>query len=781
MSQKGLAFVAYPGADQQLVAVIREAIGKANSKPLSVRYEPWEFNDISGSALISPIVEKISDSLFVAADITHLNLNVVYEIGYAIGRRKKCFLMRHAKIRGDKELEAEVGIFDTLGYYKYDDVGDLDQRLSAYMSLDAQQFSETLDTKAPIYVLQPPKIDESSTVLLSKIKKARYRYRSFNPSEDSRLSAVEAIRQVACSGGVAIPFVDEDARWADVHNFRAMFVAGLSMGMGKPALLIAHANFLGPLDIRDHVQRYRKVDEIAELVTKFALEVTEYQQQVDPSPINDQTTLQKLRVGEPTAENEMTTLAGYYLETDQYLRTVGGEVNLVVGRKGAGKTAVFIQVRDKTRADKRNIVVDLKPEGFQLIKLKEDLLSYLAEGSRQHLITAFWEYLILLEVAYKLLEKDEVTHKNNHELYELYVALEKTYKARDFSKDGDFSERLLALSQDIVEKFSSQFSHQSGQRLSNDQVTQLLYRHDLRQLREQISKYLEKKHSVWILFDNLDKGWSTSGVDEIDTAVLRCLIDAGRKIERDMRRSGHDFHCVVFVRNDVYERLMQRSADYGKEMRAVLDWNDSDMLRELLRLRLISALNLAKKTSMDQIWRQICVSHYEGEESLSYMIDRSLMRPRNLIKIFNHCKGFANNFGRGKIEADDLAKGMKSYSQDLLMELDRELTDVFPTARDLVYKLLDAKARLSRNELVNVLSIGEDVNDEIDELVNKFIDFLIYYGIIGLHTSERDIYIFHVNYDQKVLTTRVERAGDRAEFVINPAFWPVLEIKPVAL
>jgi hypothetical protein len=50
-------------------------------------------------------------------------------------------------------------------------------------------------------------------------------------------------------------------------------------------------------------------------------------------------------------------------------------------------------------------MVDLKPEGYQLIKLKEDLLSYLTEGSRQHLITAFWEYLLLLEVTYKVLEK----------------------------------------------------------------------------------------------------------------------------------------------------------------------------------------------------------------------------------------------------------------------------------------------------------------------------------------------------------------------------------------
>jgi ABC-type phosphonate transport system ATPase subunit len=43
-------------------------------------------------------------------------------------------------------------------------------------------------------------------------------------------------------------------------------------------------------------------------------------------------------------------------------------VNIVVGRKGAGKTALFIQIRDKIRSDKRNVVVDLKPEGYQLLK-----------------------------------------------------------------------------------------------------------------------------------------------------------------------------------------------------------------------------------------------------------------------------------------------------------------------------------------------------------------------------------------------------------------------------
>ena len=38
-----------------------------------------------------------------------------------------------------------------------------------------------------------------------------------------------------------------------------------------------------------------------------------------------------------------------------------------------------------------------------------------------------------------------------------------------------------------------------------DQVTQLVYRRDITGLRDRISRYLERKQAVWVLFDNLDK------------------------------------------------------------------------------------------------------------------------------------------------------------------------------------------------------------------------------------------------------------------------------------
>lgn len=773
MATTQTAFVAYPGWDKALASLIVDTISRANAKPIAIRYEPWEFNDVAGNLLLSPIIEGIGDSTFVVADITYLNLNVVYEIGFAIGRRKRAFLVRHRTTEGNKELAKEVGIFDTLGYYEYADSEDLFQRLTSHIEPLPLQIDETLDRKAPVYIVEPPSRGDAETMMISRVKKARYRYRSFNPNEDSRLSAVDAIRQVGTSSGVLVCLQADSVVGSTTNNLRAIFVAGLAHGLGKPTLILAPTALNVPLDVRDDTKTYHHPDDIAEYVSQLSLEITEYQQQVDPAPVKLGTQLQSLRIGDPTAENEMTTLASYYLPTDQYRRALQGDVNLVVGRKGSGKTALFIQVRDNVREDKRNIVVDLKPEGYQLLKLKEEILSYLSEGSQQHIITAFWEYLLLLEVAYKLLEKDRNTYKHNHLITNLYVELDETYRVADFSVEGDFSERLLALSQRIVSEYQAKYGSAHLQKLTGEQVTELLYVHDIRFLRERVSRYLEQKHTVWVLFDNLDKGWSTHGVDEIDAIVLRCLINAGRKIERDMRKEGHPFHCIVFVRNDVYEHLMQNSADYGKEMRAVLDWTEPDLLREMLRLRLVSGVDEASSAArLDQVIPLICLSHYRGYEVVDYMISLSLMRPRNLLKIFSHARGFASNFNHNKIDEDDLEKGVAAYSEDLLLELDRELTDVFPTAKDVLYHFLDAKPELSRTALLEL--IHEAKVSEAD--AGKIVDFLVYYGVVGLKTPETDMYIYDVNYDARKLAIRIDRAEVDARFCVNPAFWPALNI-----
>lgn len=631
-----------------------------------------------------------------------------------------------------------------------------------------------LDRLAPVYIVEPLEKSGIATQMTSRLKKARYRYRRFDPAEDSRLSAVDAIRQVGVSSGVLVSLLPETSFDGLVHNTRSLFVAGLADGIDKPNLILAHANLVVPIDVRDSTKRFTHPQDITEHISAFSLEITDYLQHADPTPLQVPTALQSLTIGDPTAENEMTTLAHYFLATDQYNRAVRGEVNLVVGKKGTGKTALWIQIRNRIRSDKRNVVVDLKPEGYQLLKLKEEILAHLTQGASQHLLTAFWEYLILLEVAHKLLEKDQNTYKYNHELRDLYIDLERAYKAANFSGEGDFSERLLSLSQRIAQDYTSKYGSADARRLSSNEVTQLVYTHDVRQLRERISHYLTRKSGVWILFDNLDKGWSTQGVDVTDATVLRCLIDAGRKLERDMRRSDFPFHCIVFIRNDVYQYVMQQSADYGKEMRATLDWTDPDQLRELLRLRLASALGSgADGIEFERLWATFCVSHYKGEETSGYIVDRSLMRPRNVLKIFSHARGFASNLNHGKITERDLEKGIRAYSQDLLIELDHELTDVFPATRDLLYHFIDSGSELTVDALHRlILEAGIDSAD-----VERVKEFLLYYGIFGVKVEEESThYIYDVNYDLKVLQIRANRGGVKLRYVLNPAFAPALGI-----
>ena len=326
------------------------------------------------------------------------------------------------------------------------------------------------------------------------------------------------------------------------------------------------------------------------------------------------------------AENEFQNLAAYYVQTDEYNRALRGEVNLVVGRKGTGKTALFFQVRDRIRRDKQNVVADLKPEGYQLLKLKEHVLDLLSEGAKAHLITAFWEYLLLLEICRKVLEKERSRYMSDASIVEARRTLERLDVGGPGTAEGDFSERLLVLSQEIIETYQQQHRDSQNVRLTADAVTNLLHTTRIADLREALADYLGQKAHVLVLFDNLDKGWAYRGVGSGDILILRCLIDAARKVQREMRKADVQMSCIVFVRNDIYELLMNSSPDFGKEARASLDWSDPDLLREVLRKRL--AQSFPGQVSFAQAWGLICVSHYEGEETSQFLIDRSLMRPR---------------------------------------------------------------------------------------------------------------------------------------------------------
>jgi hypothetical protein len=53
------AFVAYASRDQTHAEALLEGVRRANALPQPYDYRPWQFNDIAGQPLISPILENL--------------------------------------------------------------------------------------------------------------------------------------------------------------------------------------------------------------------------------------------------------------------------------------------------------------------------------------------------------------------------------------------------------------------------------------------------------------------------------------------------------------------------------------------------------------------------------------------------------------------------------------------------------------------------------------------------------------------------------------------------
>jgi nucleoside 2-deoxyribosyltransferase len=763
-------FIAYGGG----LPMVREAVANAISllratasnlvSPMS-----WEEMDIPGRFVATEVLTSIDSSDFIVADISRLNFNVVYEIGYAIGKGRRVLLIRHRSIASDGLAFGDLGLFDTLGWKEYSNGQELAESIKEFDHTRPLLVKEKLNHQSPVYYVQPKHKTDYDGYILAAIKKAPLRFRSFDPTESPRLSARSAIANVGQSYGVVLHFLPNDHTDAGIHNLRSAFVAGLADGTGTARTLIQSGQTPVPLDYRDLVVHCQVQRDFQHAVGALAENVFELLQDSAPEHLNGaRSRLEKIDLGASAAENEMTSLAEYYVEIPAYRRALRREVRLVTGRKGSGKTAIFFRLRDTMRATRSNVVLDLKPEGYQLLKLKDSVVKLMSSGTVEHTITAFWEYILWIEICYKLLEKDQDVHVRDHRLFEPYQRLKAAYIVDDYSREGDFAERLKALLRDVVQQIEAKYPGRNDLELSAPEITGLIYKHDFYKLKSAVQEYLQFKGELWLLFDNIDKGWTSQGVNAQDLVIIRALLEATRKIERDMHKKGITAHTVVFLRNDVFENLIDTTSDRGKETRANVDWDDSELLREMLLARLKRVDIFDENADFRTVWNSICVAMIDGEDSSQYLIDRSLMRPRSLLDLIGHCRGYAVSLGHDRILRADIEKGLGAFSNDLLSELNLEIRDVFPQSDDVLYAFLGSPARLTREALDQKL-VGHGVlSANLDELI----EMLFWFGFLGFLWADgtpRFIYSFH--YNMKVMQgTHTQLAAGGVTYVLNPAF-----------
>jgi hypothetical protein len=200
------------------------------------------------------------------------------------------------------------------------------------------------------------------------------------------------------------------------------------------------------------------------------------------------------------------------------VRDGGIEVGLVAGRKGSGKTAIFFMVRNSFR-DQKNSVSDLRPESHQLSLFKNELIKMVDAGAFDHTIAGFWYFLVLSEVLLSL--KREIAFRARHkpELYKEVEEMERELARFGISERGDFTARIDRLSTYVIEEIKR--AKQTKERVTPEKLTNIVYRGGVADAKRLVIRHAARFEHIVFLFDNIDKGWATNGVDEMDVRLVR--------------------------------------------------------------------------------------------------------------------------------------------------------------------------------------------------------------------------------------------------------------------
>lgn len=124
MSQQEAVFFAYPSRPPMLRETITNA-AKAIGELGIVRTITWEQLHVSGKIIIDQITNAIDNAQVSAFELTHLNQNVMFELGYAIGSDRAVWLLRDPSDGPANRKWDAVRVLTTVGYTAYKNSNDI--------------------------------------------------------------------------------------------------------------------------------------------------------------------------------------------------------------------------------------------------------------------------------------------------------------------------------------------------------------------------------------------------------------------------------------------------------------------------------------------------------------------------------------------------------------------------------------------------------------------------------------------------------------------------------
>lgn len=534
-------------------------------------------------------------------------------------------------------------------------------------------------------------------------------------------------------------------------------------------------------------------------------------------------------LGGEQAEADLLLERGFY-ESGYYHAIASQQDNrrFIVGRTGSGKSALLQHLE----VEHSEHVIRIDPENLSLPYITNlGAIQYLSSIglNLDPLFIALWKHVLLVEIIRHRYKVTSPVAKQN------FVQSLMDKINRDNSKkqaleylsefEGKFWCETDQRIKDIITKFEEQVDSEaeasfgvahianlkgglSGSTTVSTEIKSVPAERFQRIVNETQLPRLNKMMQVldedildsaqnytYIVIDDLDRDW----VDEkVANDLIRCLFRAVLDLHK-----VQNLKVLVALRTNIFEELDFGSRTGGQEekfrsLTLTMRWTRNELV-ELLDQRARAAADQHSIAGLASIDDLVPNPNNTRGNALDYIIDRTLMRPRDAIAYLNEC--FADASGKQRLTWQIIHAAERSYSYKRLLALRDEWKPTYPDIDQVFGKFRQADVPMSRDQLTErlddaILLLADrgfggtvwmtDLSEPMwsggardwAETYHPLFRLLFGLGFLGCRPSGSDSIIY--GHDQPEFAERVSNLAHAAEFFIHPAFRAAVDAHELA-
>lgn len=470
-------------------------------------------------------------------------------------------------------------------------------------------------------------------------------------------------------------------------------------------------------------------------------------------------------LGVPRAEADSAMLQRAFVETADFKAlTATTDFNFVVGRRGTGKTALFLRTADTFRTDKQCFLHAIKPEEHDVIGLQA-LLSHHARGydSVRALSRVMWRAHLLLRVLGDVLRHWKIEKYADISVLRMYQVKFGAYTQA--SSISSCSNMLRALG-----------NQTDPNRSMPGELARLF---DVGALEAHLNEALKETGSrAAILFDGLDEGWQPSAEA---TALLGGLAQAAS----DLADHNSDIHVTLFLRDNIFRALAHFDRDFSRHVEGStlrLQWTEASLLH-LVGNRLRVQLGLESTESDIRVWNRFAQRDLADRDGFASCLRHTLFRPRDLLVLLNKAAMLAAREGRLEIVPEDIGSTAREISQARLADLLKEYDEVFPGLELFVGVMAGQPALMTLGVLIERLDSEVASHAYTEQRASDFallgdgaqVAAALYsVGFVGLEDSSSGRYSFC----HDGAPTGLDTSSSSRRIMLHPCYWEALGVLP---